>query len=325
MGYYDNLKKYFNDHHRFIISTHESPDPDGLGSEIAFKEVLLHLGKKAQIINSDPTPDKFKFIDPENEIIIFDESKLSENIADHAVFVIDTNDFYNIGKAYHHFKNHVKDVFIIDHHEGGKDKIYSNLIKVEASSTSEIIGNIMQHFGIVPSPKAAQALYAGLVFDTGCFKYPKTSPATFTLASQLVSLGAKPYETYQYIYENNALEVFQLRSKMLSDMEVHFDGKLILMKLTPHMIMETNAPFSEGEININMPLSIDGVLASVLVKQDTDGPVKVSMRTKGNIDVSEIAIANGGGGHKNAAGYKSKTDFESTRKNVLREMSRFFT
>jgi len=324
MDYFENLKKYLNSYDRFLISTHESPDPDGLGAEIAFKELLLKIGKHAIIINSDPTPSKFSFIDPENEIIIFDESIAIRNLTDYAVFVLDTNDFDNIGKAYHHIKDSIRDVFIIDHHEGGKDKMESNFIKVEASSTSEIIGNTLQHFGIIPSFKAAQALYAGIVFDTGCFKYPKTSPVTFVLAAQLVTLGVKPYEIYQQIYENNSLEVFRLRALMLSTMEVHFGGKLILMKLTPDMIKETNAPFAEGEVNINLPLSIQGVVASVLVKQDIGGPVKVSMRTKGNLDVAEIAIANGGGGHKNAAGYKSPYDFETTRVKALEEMSRFF-
>ncbi|MGQ9842536.1 MAG: DHH family phosphoesterase [Spirochaetota bacterium] len=324
MDYFVNLKNYLNSYDNFIISTHESPDPDGLGAEIAFKELLLKIGKHAIIINSDPTPLKFSFIDPENEIILFDESNIMHNLIDYAVFVLDTNDFDNIGKAYHHIKDSIRDVFIIDHHEGGKEKIKSNFIQVEASSTSEIIGNTLQHFGIIPSFKAAQALYAGIVFDTGCFKYPKTSPVTFVLAAQLVSLGVKPYEIYQQIYENNSLEVFRLKALMLSTMEVHFDGKLILMKLTPDMIKETNAPFAEGEVNINLPLSIQGVAASVLVKQDIGGPVKVSMRTKGNLDVAEIAIANGGGGHKNAAGYKSPYDFQTTRVKVLEEMSRFF-
>lgn len=324
MDYFVNLKKYLNSHDNFIISTHESPDPDGLGAEIAFKELLLKIGKNAIIINSDPTPLKFGFIDPENEIIVFDENNIMHNLTDYAVFVLDTNDFENIGKAYYYIKDSIRDVFIIDHHEGDQDKIKSNFIKVEASSTSEIIGNILQHFGIIPSFKTAQALYAGIVFDTGCFKYPKTSPVTFVLAAQLVSLGVKPYEIYQQIYENNALEVFRLRALMLATMEVHFDGKLILLKLTPDMIKETNAPFAEGEVNINLPLSIQGVVASVLVKQDIGGPVKVSMRTKGNLDVAEIAIANGGGGHKNAAGYKSLYDFQTTRVKVLEEMSRFF-
>jgi phosphoesterase RecJ-like protein len=96
------------------------------------------------------------------------------------------------------------------------------------------------------------------------------------------------------------------------------------MELTPEMIKATNAPFSEGEVNINLPLSINGVVASILVKQDVDGPVKVSMRTKGDIDVAVIAIANGGGGHKNAAGFKSPYNFETTKQKILQEMSAFF-
>lgn len=86
MDYFANLKKYLNTYDHFIISTHESPDPDGLGAEIAFKEFLLQLGKQAIIINSDPTPSKFSFIDPDNEIIIFNENMTIDNLHNFAVF-----------------------------------------------------------------------------------------------------------------------------------------------------------------------------------------------------------------------------------------------
>ena len=213
-------------------------------------------------------------------------------------------------------------MFIIDHHEGGKDKFEANFIKAEASSACEIVYEIIKHHKLEPSFKAAQALYTGILSDTGSFRYPKTTPETFRIASHLVELGVNPFKIYEQVYENNSLASFELRAKMLSTMEVHFDKKLILMKLTPEMLIETGAPFSEGELNINIPLTLEGIIASVLIKQDIAGEVKVSMRTKGEYDVSEIAMANGGGGHKNAAGYKSKFSFNETREKVLEDLGR---
>ena len=243
---------------------------------------------------------------------------------EYAVFVLDTNDFNNIGAAYNHIKDKVKDVFIIDHHEGGDDKFEDNFIKAEASSASEIIYDIIKYYNKKPSFKAAQALYAGILFDTGSFRYPKTTPETFRIIASLVELGANPFNIYEKIYESNSLDSFELRARMLASMEIHFNKKLIMMKLTPEMIKETGAPFTEGELNINLPLTVDGVIASILVKQNIDGQIKVSMRTKGDYDVASIAMARGGGGHKNAAGYKSKISFDETCKEVIKEMSKFF-
>jgi bifunctional oligoribonuclease and PAP phosphatase NrnA len=321
---FKKLDDFLSRYQKFIISTHESPDGDGLGAEIAFKELLISFNKEVIILNSDPTPDKFLFIDIDNEITIYSKNVLLPDLSEYAVFVLDTNDFNNIGAAYNHIKDKIREVFIIDHHEGGEDKFDDNFIKAEASSASEIIFDILKYYNKKPGFKSAQALYAGILFDTGSFRYPKTTPETFRIISNLVELGANPFNIYEKIYESNSLDSFELRARMLSSMEIHFNKKLILMKLTPEMLKETGAPFTEGELNINLPLTVDGVVASILVKQNIDGPVKVSMRTKGNYDVAKIAMTKGGGGHKNAAGYKSKISFHDTCKEVINEMSKFF-
>lgn len=321
----ENLNQFLSRHEKFIISTHESPDGDGLGAEIAFQELIRGLGKTSMILNSDPTPDKYLFMDRDGEINIFrDGSCLPPDLDEYATFVLDTNEFSNIGAAYHHLENRVQEVFIIDHHEGGDDKFEANYIKAEASSVCEIIYDIITSFGSEPSFKAAQAIYAGILFDTGSFRYPKTTSDTFRVISRLVELGASPFKIYEEIYENNSLESFELRGLMFSTMETHFGGRLVLLKLTPAMLAKSQAPFTEGELNINLPLTVKGVVASLLVKQDVEGPVKVSMRTKGDYNVAAIAMANGGGGHKNAAGYKSRLSFEETCRKALKDMEQFF-
>lgn len=322
---FKNLNAYLKKYDKFIVSTHESPDWDGLGAAIAFNEFLRNLGKQTMIIISDEPPDNYEFIDTDRELnIMSDEFILPDDIDEYAQFVLDTNDFNNIGSAYTVLKNRVRDYFIIDHHEGGKDKLAKNFIKVDASSASEIVYAIIKEYSQAISAKAARALFAGVIFDTGSFRYPKTSPFTFLMASDLVQAGANPFDIYEQIYEQNSLASFELNGKILSTMKVYHEGRLIAMSLTPEMLKETGAAFSEGEATINLPLTVKGVVASVLVKQDAEGPIKVSMRTKGNLDVSEIAMENNGGGHKNAAGYKSKLSFEDTYKKAVENMGRFF-
>lgn len=320
-----NLDDYINRYDKFIISTHESPDADGLACEIAFFDLLKQLGKKAIILNSDPTPETCSFIDVDNEInILGDISQAPPDIEEYAQFVLDTNDYDNTGNIYKLLRDKVKDVFIIDHHQGDLEKAEANYVKVDAASASEIIYGIIQHYNKELNFKTAQALYAGIVFDTGSFRFPKTTSETFRIASHLVSFGVNPFKVYEYLYESNSIHSFQLRGRILSTMTILFDGRMIAMKLTPEMVTETGGSFSEGEATINQPFQVKGVVASLLIKQDLEGPVKVSMRTKGNLNVAEIAINNGGGGHKNAAGYKSKLGFEETYEKAIQDMSKFF-
>lgn len=320
------LDEFLKRNDKFIISTHESPDADGLGCEIAFLDFLKQMGKTVIILNSDPTPDICQFLDIDNELTVFEnESQLPADINEYAQFVLDTNDYNNIGSAYGILSPRVKEYFIIDHHQDSdQNKIDTNFIKVGAASASEIIYAIIKHYKKELNFKTAQALYTGIVFDTGSFRYPKTTSETFQIASHLVSLGVDPFTVYEHLYESNSLSSFQLRGKILSSMEILEDGRMISMKLTPQMVAETHGSFSEGEATINSPFTVKGVAASLLVKQDVEGPVKISMRTKGNLDVAELAIKNGGGGHKNAAGYKTKIPFEEAYNKAVEDMRKFF-
>jgi len=319
------LDEFLNKYDKFIISTHESPDADGLGCEIAWLDFLRQMGKSGKILNSDKIPDVCKFIDVDNEITIFeDESQLPDDLEEYALFVLDTNDYTNIGSIYNYLEGRVKENFIIDHHKGNENMADTNFIQVEAASAAEIIFSIIKHYKKELHFKTAQGLYAGIIFDTGSFRYPKTSSSTLEIAAQLVSMGVEPFKVYEQLYESNTLSSLQLRGKILASMEVLADGRMISMKLTPEMVKETKGSFSEGESTINAPFSVKGVIASLLVKQDIEGPVKISMRTKGNLDVSEISIRNNGGGHKNAAGYKSKLSFEEAYARAVEEMKSLF-
>ncbi len=320
-----NLKKFISKHEKFVLSSHESPDGDAIGSAVAFNEFLHNLGKTSFILNSDPTPDNFRFIDIDNEVNIYnDDYKLPEDINEYAHIVLDTNDYNNIGSVYFKLKDIVADRFIIDHHESGGLLSDSNFIKIETSSVSEIIFQIFEYYKMKMTFKSAQAMFAGMVFDTGSFRYPKTSPDTFTAAAECINYGVVPFFVYEQIWEQNSLSGFKLRSRIMTTSEFFHDGKMIAMKLTPEMIEETHASFAEGETMINLPLTVKGVVLSVLVKQNIDGPVKVSMRSKGDINVADIAMLNGGGGHKNAAGFKSNDPFDETYDYVIGILNNLF-
>ena len=321
----ENVVDFFSKKRKIIISTHESPDADGIGAEIALKDMLDSMGYAVVIVNGDPVPEKLEFLDPESEIVLASRFSLPEDISEYSLVVLDTNSFSNTGETYKILCDHVSEVFIIDHHEGGDDYVDSHFVMVEASSASEIVYSILKHYGHRLNHKAAQALYAGILFDTGGFKYKKTSSATHSAAAELVAAGVKPLDIHEKLFDNNDLSSLLLKSRILSTLTVYCSGKLTVMELSPEMIRETNADFSQGETNINVPLSVASVQASVLIKQDVGGPLKVSMRTKGEIDVSDIAIRNGGGGHKNAAGFKSPFPWNKTKDYIISEMTKILS
>jgi phosphoesterase RecJ-like protein len=321
---FSELDAFINRHTKMVITTHESPDADGLGAEIALKEYLSSIGHDTFIYNGDPLPDKYTFLDTKAEIKQAGKHELPEDISEYGLIIIDTNTFSNTGKTAEYLSDKIQDFFIVDHHEGKSDLFAQNLILVHASSASEIVANFLRHKEFTPTLKGANALYTGILFDTGGFRYSKTSSLTFQLISWLVENGANPVKLYEELFENNELTNLLLKSKMLSTLETYHEGRLVYMELTPEMLMETGGKFAEGELNINIPLTTKGVEISVLMKQDINGPLKVSMRSKGDIDVSIIAISRNGGGHKNAAGFKSHIPHEDTKRLVLNDLSKFF-
>ena len=322
----ESLDSFISQHEKFVITTHESPDPDGIGAEIAFHETLKYLGKHVLAVNSDVTPVKYNFMDPTGIIQKYsDQYVLPDDIDEYGLIILDTNDFENIGALYKAIKDRINGVFIIDHHSRNDTPIEGNFIDSTASSTSEMVFEVITMYNVPLSYSAAMPLYAGILFDTGSFRYPKTSPTTFSTVSHLVEAGVSPTWIYDTIYESYSLSSLVLKSKMLSSMEFYHEGKMVIMYMTPEMLIETGGMFSEGEHNINIPLTVKNVLVSVLIKQDINGPIKVSMRTKGDLDVAEIAVSHKGGGHKNAAGYKSYVSWIETKKTVIKDMDILFS
>jgi phosphoesterase RecJ-like protein len=322
---FKNLYDYLAKFSKIVITTHESPDPDGIGAEMAFAEFLIAKGKTVRIFNADETPEKYQFLDIENKIELLGENtEIPADIDSYGLIILDTNDYKNTGTVNRLMESHITDIFIIDHHSRQASDESSHMIDGTASSTCEMVYYVFEREGMKPSLPAAQCIFAGIVFDTGSFKYPKTSPSTFRAAAALVETGVRPIQVNEILYETYSVSSLVLKSKMLASMEMHYGGKVVLMYLTPEMLLETGGIFSEGEININMPLTVQDVVISALIKQNIGGPVKVSMRTKGDLNVADIAMAHNGGGHKNAAGYKSYTSLRETRTQVLEDVKIFF-
>jgi phosphoesterase RecJ-like protein len=313
----DNVFEFLKRHSSVIITTHDTADADGLGAEMVFSLVARSLGKEVKIINANPIPANFRFIDPKNIIETLDKARLPQGAA---LVMIDTSDEYNIGELREYIL-WTPEVFVIDHHEPSKFSTLRGHIDPGASSVSEIAVEMALAAGVNLPPEYAVAAYAGIVYDTGFFAYSKTTARTFKAALSLVENGVNPHDVYSKLNENSSNNALMLQRKVLSTMEIHNQGRVAVQILYKDDIEATGAHFEDAENFINVPMKSRQIEASVLLKESKEGQIRCSMRSKGKINVSKIAQSLGGGGHVAAAGFKSSLGLEETLEIVLNRIT----
>ncbi len=319
------IADFINNHDKFILTAHETPDGDAIGSEIAAYLALKTLGKTIKIINADPMAEKYYFLDIDNVIELYkDDSQLPDDISDWVLLILDTNDINNIGSIKLNVLSKVKNYFIFDHHEGGDSVSTANHIESEASSTCEMLFELFNEMKIEISYEMAVAIYLGIVYDTGSFIYPKTTARTFSIAESCVRLGVNPNFIYSKLYESNSISSLMLQSKVLSTLEFFYDNHVAVQTMRKEDIIESGALYEEADSLINIPLKSEEIKVSVFFKENLEGILRCSLRSKGNIDVAFIAQIYNGGGHKTAAGFKSKYPLEEIKVKVLDMLNKYF-
>jgi phosphoesterase RecJ-like protein len=317
----DFIEKY----DKFVITAHETPDGDALGSEFAMLLALRKLGKTARILNADPAPQKFAFIDPGDEFeVLVRKEQIPKDIGEYGLFILDVNDINNIGQVATLILPRVKEYFIVDHHDSETVQLSKNHIEQNASSTCEILYLLFREMNLELDLPIAQALYMGILYDTGSFIYPKTTAITFEIAHDLVSLGVQPNMTYVNVYESNSISSLVLMSKVLATLELHYDNHVAVQTMTQDLLREAGAIYEESDLLINIPLRSGDVRVSVFFKENLEGIKRCSLRSKGNIDVATIAQSLGGGGHKTAAGFKCVRPFEVMKVEILEMLHKYF-
>ena len=317
----DFIEKY----DKFIITAHETPDGDALGSEYAMLLALRKLGKTARILNADPAPQKFAFVDPGQEFeVLVRKEQIPKDIGEYGMFILDVNDINNIGQVSTLILPRVKEYFIVDHHDSETVQLSKNHIEQNASSTCEILYLLFREMNLEIDLPIAQALYMGILYDTGSFIYPKTTAVTFKIAHDLVNLGVQPNQAYVSVYESNSISSLVLMSRVLATLELHYDNHVAVQTMTQDLLREAGAIYEESDLLINIPLRSGDVRVSVFFKENTEGIKRCSLRSKGNIDVAAIAQSLGGGGHKTAAGFKCVRPFEVMKVEILEMLHEYF-
>jgi phosphoesterase RecJ-like protein len=316
---------FISRHDRFIVTAHETPDGDAIGSECAMARALGKLGRTVRVLNADPTPRKFRFLDADSVVQVLEgPGQLPPDLERWALLMLDTSDVRNIGQVAEQVLPRVNEYFIIDHHENEGDILAGNFVRKSASSTAEILYQLFAALGVPVDYPMALALYTAIVYDTGSFIYPKTTALTFGIARDLVELGVEPNVVYANVYESNSISALMLHARVLATLELALGDHVALLVMRREMIVESGGSYEESDQLINIPLRSEDIRVSVFFKENLEGLMRCSMRSKGAIDVAEIAQRFGGGGHRTAAGFKCREPIEPTRRSVLAMLAKYF-
>lgn len=301
----DEVKNIINRFQNFLITTHVNPDGDGLGCEVALLHFLRKLGKNAVVMNVSETPGNYKFLDPENEFIVFSENEKShiEKILNaDAIFICDMNQSHRLKTMEKYILQSKAIKIIIDHHLEAQDFADYYLIDIDSPASGEICYRLIKSFDDVEIDKQiAIGLYTAIMTDTGSFRFPRTDSETHRIVAELLDAGVDPTEIYDKVYEQSSLGRIKLLGRCLSELETRYEGRLGYIVVTQKMLNDYGVKEWETDGFVQSILSVGGIKIAIFILELKDG-VKLSFRSKGEIPINELAKEFGGNGHKNAAG-----------------------
>jgi len=290
----------------FIIASHIDPDGDAIGSQLAMWSILKRLGKSVKVVSEDPIPDTYTFLEGAGEVIS-SRTEWAE-----VAIVVDAAALHRVGWVSELVKECSK-VVNIDHHQSNHNFGDINLVVTDAGATGEVIYNLSQELGVELEPNEAEAIFVALLSDTGCFRFPNTTAATLRVAAALVDAGVSPYHAGSEIFWKRSEAGLKLLSSALASIEVTNSGSVATMDITQRMYEKTGASPRESEGFANYPRSIKDVKVGVLIRETRDGHFRVSLRSREDFPIADVAKSFGGGGHPTAAGCRMDGDLESVK------------
>ena len=279
---------------RFVISSHSRPDGDSIGSQLAMAYALRALGKQATVVNGDPAPAPLMAFPGVPEIEI--RKDVSGDFD--AAIIMECGDIARTGVA------GLDRFFVvnIDHHPGNTAYGQINWFDASAAACGELVYDLVCALDVPLSVEIATHVYLAILTDTGSFHYSNITPRTFDICGELLRTGIDPVLIARNVYDSNNMGRLKLFGAVLSAMQIDQTGRIAIVYLDHEMAREAGGTYEDTEGLINLPLTVKDIQAVVFFKQIEGDEYRVSMRSKGEIDIGAVAKEYGGGGHKNAAG-----------------------
>ena len=308
-----------SDSQTILITSHENPDGDALGSTISLGLGLKKIGKDVQMFNKDAVPEVLEFL-PHSDCIVNSLSSISGpyDIA----FAVDCTSTSRAGKEFEEYakSGDCKNVVIIDHHQTTGSDSDLQFLDEYSSSTGILIYKILKALKIEIDKAMAENIYTTIVSDTGSFSYSNTNSETLRIAADLVERGVDPSKISQALYENEPLRKIELFKSAIQTLEITDDKTIASVYVDKKMFQKTGTSRQDTEGLVNIPRSIKGVDVALMFRQEGDDENiewKVSLRSKGSANVAKVAEEFGGGGHARAAGCSVKGSIEDVKAVVI--------
>ena len=297
------LKEIIEKNNSFLITTHVNPDADAIGSEIAFHKMLELLGKKSVVINHSETPYNLKFLDSENAVEKYEESKHKTLFHSADVLVaLDFNRSDRMVSMRNIFMESTGIKICVDHHQDPEQFADYLFIDSNYSATGHILLDFIKFTKVIEIDKnIAAPLYAAIMTDTGSFRFERTTAKLHRLVAELLETGIDQTEIYSKLYDESKLSKIMLLGKCLTSLDLIADNHIGYMTICQNDFKELGAIESDTENFVNFIISVEGVNLGILFIELRNG-FKVSFRSKGKLPVNKLAELFGGGGHLNAAG-----------------------
>ena len=305
---FEQIKDILSRSRQIAIVSHRNPDGDAYGSSLGLLHFLKKMGHKVNFVTPNDCPNFLKWMPGQSEIVIFEEQTVTaKEILQKAeiIFTLDFNNLSRIGDLEPLIKNSKATKIMIDHHESPSD--YATLMYSDPSmsSTCEMVYHLINKLNKNAfTSEISNCLYTGIMTDTGSFRYPATTPKTHKAIAHLIEAGASSSNIHEKIYDSASFSRLKLLGITLSNMKKIQNLPIVYMTLSQEELNTCNYKKGDTEGFVNYGLSIEGAQMTLFMREE-EGVVKLSLRSKGIIDVNEIARASfNGGGHKNAAGGK---------------------
>ena len=286
---------------RVVLTTHMNPDGDAIGSEYALYHALRAGGSDVRVINCDAAPENLADLDG-GVMEVYDPARHDAVIAAADLLVaLDFNDIRRVRQLEEAVRSAQGRKLVIDHHLEPRPFAHAYCSIPEASSTAEIVHDVLEHMNIALTRDVALGLYVGIMTDTGSFRFDRTTPRVHGIAARLLEAGVEPTAVYRRIYDDYPMRRTRLLGMVMAGIDQHCGGRVTLLAVTREMFEETGTTVEDVENVVNQGLAIRGVEATAMLTV-LDGHIKVSFRSRGAISVNDIAGRFGGGGHRLAAG-----------------------
>lgn len=306
--------KEIKKHRSFIVTSHINMEGDAVGSQLAMADILKKMGKRCVILDNDPVPAQFLFLDGAKKA----KTRLEKEESFDAVIAVDCPVAQRAGRVADYF-NRVKTVINIDHHVSNTG--FGDVVWVEPgmSSGGEMLYHMYKALRLRIDKKAAVNMYVAIATDTGYFTYENTTSDTHRIASELIKAGVEPLWVANQLNESKAVNSLKLLCKTLGTLQMHFNDRVALLYTSLGMFEKygIGPESTEGFVNYARSIKTADIAVFLLERPDKPGEVHVSFRSKGRVNVNKLAGLFNGGGHHNASGCMIKGDLEQAKKIVL--------